>query len=58
MVAIEFAESAGRGGLLLRVEDLPPAPDSTWEWVHSPDGRSESEVLMRGFRIDVEVVEL
>jgi hypothetical protein len=59
MVAVEFAESAGcHGGLLLRVEDLPPGPDATWEWVESPDERSESEVLMRGFRMDAEVVEL
>jgi hypothetical protein len=58
--AIQFAEGnaqyLGDVGLVLRVSSLPPGPDATWAWVDSPDLREEGEVLMVGFRMDVEVV--
>jgi hypothetical protein len=58
MVAVEFAESNGPGGLLLRAEISPSSGRHTWEWIESLDGSSESEVLMLGFRMDAEVVAL
>jgi RHS repeat-associated protein len=49
---------AGEGGVILRVPYSPPQPGSSWSWVRSPDKWGEREVLMKGIREGVDVVEL
>lgn len=47
----------GAPGLLLRVSDRLPADGDGWSWVASPDHYGEGEWLLRGIRIDAEVIE-
>ncbi len=54
-IAVRRALVYGAGGILLRVPLGRPGPRDTWSWEHSLDIYGESEVLLRGSRIDVEV---
>jgi hypothetical protein len=54
--AERFRDLHGPGGVLLRVPYGAPAPEDTWSWVHSPDEYFEGERLLRGIRMDIEVV--
>lgn len=57
-VAIGFAKSRGRGGLLLVLPTGAPSAGDTWSWEASPDAWLEDEVLLRGVRIGAEVIRL
>jgi len=56
-VARGFANSAGPGGVLLRVSTGSPGSRDAWSWEYSPDEWGEDEMLLRGVRIDAEVME-
>lgn len=56
--AVWHSNKSGPGGVLLRVSAGAPAPDDTWSWEYSRDQYFESEVLMRGVRLNVEVIEI
>ena len=56
-VARTFAASRGAGGVLLRVVADAPASNDSWSWQHSLDLWGEDEILLRGIRIGVEVIE-
>jgi hypothetical protein len=51
------ASQHGPGGIVLRVALGGPPPEATWKWVYSDDAYGEDEVLLRGIRLDVEVME-
>jgi hypothetical protein len=55
--AVWYANRRGAGGLLLRVPEGNPGPNEDWIWVWSPDVWEEDEVLLRGVRMGVEVIE-
>jgi hypothetical protein len=57
-LAIWHSRRNGPGGVLLRVPAGAPTDDDTWNWEYSEDRYFESEVLMRGVRLDVEVIEI
>jgi hypothetical protein len=47
-----------RGGVVLRLLKTDPEPGDLWSWESSPDKFREQEVLLRGRRMDAEVVEV
>lgn len=47
--------AAHSGGVILRLPRVQ-GQDESWSWVYSPDAFLESEILLRGVRIDAEVV--
>jgi hypothetical protein len=47
----------GPGGLLLRVETTAPRFEEMWSWEWSKDIFFEEEILLKGIRIGVEVIE-
>lgn len=49
-VALTYASSRGKGGVLLRVNEGSPPHSATWRWEWSPDIYSEREVLLWGER--------
>jgi hypothetical protein len=56
-VAKTFANTRGRGGIVLRLPiDKPPDKGDGWSWEASPDIHHEEEVLLRGLRMDAEVL--
>lgn len=57
-VAQWHARQAGPGGVVLRVRAGAPPPLATWQWVYSEDEYGEDEVLLRGIRLEVEVLEV
>ena len=56
-VAKKHALKAGEGGVVVRARKGAPGPDDTWSWEWSPDHFFESEVLMRGRRDGLEVID-
>jgi hypothetical protein len=56
-VALFHANKGGPGGVVLRVPMGAPPPGATWSWEWSFDEWMESEVLMRGIREGVEVLQ-
>jgi hypothetical protein len=56
-VAQRFATRQGSGGVLLRVAEGTPLDGEFWSWEYSEDGWGEDEVLLRGIRVGVEVLE-
>lgn len=57
-LALWHANRYGAGGVLLKVPVGAPVAPESWTWVRSEDLWYEDEVLMRGDRLNVEVVEL
>jgi hypothetical protein len=56
-IATRFAESRGPGGIVLRLPIDPASdPEGHWTWVQSPDAFGEEEILLRGIRMDAEVI--
>jgi len=56
-VARANADKFGPGGVVLRVPAGAPPAGATWSWEWSPDLFGEDEVLLRGIRTGVEVLE-
>lgn len=56
--ALWFARRSGPGGILLRVPQTAPRQGDNWSWEWSPDQWLEGEMLMRGVRLGVEVLEV
>ena len=56
-VALYWANREGPGGVLLRVRPGAPPEGAAWSWHWSPDEYCESEVLMRGKREGIEVLD-
>jgi hypothetical protein len=57
-LALWHANRYGAGGVLLRVPAGAPLTNESWNWEQSEDLWYEDEVLMRGVRLNVEVVEI
>ncbi len=55
-VARSFANSGRVHGIVLRLPYLPPALGEAWTWVVSPNFHKENEILLRGSRMDAEVI--
>jgi hypothetical protein len=55
-IARRFADSRGRGGVVLRLVKDEPIEGDQWSWHDSPDVHQEQEVLLRGIRIGAEVL--
>jgi len=55
-LAEAFAKSHPGRGVVLRLPFGPPAEDGSWQWVESPDRHNEREVLLKGRRMDAEVI--
>ena len=47
---------ASPGGVVLKVATGSPGPGELWSWEYSPDSYLEQEVLLRGFRMGIEVL--
>ena len=56
-VARDFANSQGQGGALLKVPTGAPKASDKWKWEFSIDEYFEQEVLLKGVRKNVEVLE-
>jgi hypothetical protein len=56
-IARTFAASRGPGGVILRLRLEASNANDTWSWEQSPDFHHESEILLKGTRIDAEVIE-
>lgn len=56
--ALWFGNRYGPGGVLLQVPIGAPNPAETWSWIYSNDLWDEDEVLMRGVRLNIEVIEI
>jgi hypothetical protein len=56
-IAMKRAYDRGSGGLVLQLPLHPPGHEDSWEWVTSPDRYDEDEILLKGIRMDAEVVE-
>jgi len=55
-IAQRFANSRRSGGVLLRLPFHPPTQGDTWSWQQSPDVHNDQEILLRGVRMEAEVV--
>lgn len=55
-VAEFHRDKSGAGDVLLRVPEGAPTANDSWEWVWSPDDMFEEEILLRGVRMNVEVL--
>ena len=54
--ARRYAMEEGRGYVVLRLSKYDSQPGEEWSWEDSPDLFEDYEVLLRGVRIDAEVV--
>ncbi|WP_354675719.1 RHS repeat-associated core domain-containing protein [Pseudomonas syringae USA007] len=55
-LAKQWAEREGPGGVVLGTPTGAPKPGDSWSWEFSPDRFGESEVLLRGNRSGLEVL--
>lgn len=55
-VAEFHRDKTGPGGVLMRLAVGSPKAGDTWSWAWSPDQYFEDEVLLRGIRIEIEVI--
>jgi hypothetical protein len=55
-IARRFANSRGPGGVMLRLLIGRPEACDRWSWVRSPDYYNEQEILLRGVRMEAEVM--